>query len=80
MGPDLGILADARESTPFAHAIGLALAQNWAPARLRGYGLENTWDKVANGLLEHFEAIVRRAQKAGSSLTNGHKLSLSTKT
>ena len=64
-GPDLGILVDAREPAPFAHAIGLALAQAWDPARLRGYALENTWDKVADGLLAHFEAIIKPAQKAG---------------
>ncbi|MEW7848368.1 glycosyltransferase [Massilia aurea] len=66
-GPDLGILVDNREPEPFAHAIGLALAHTWDPARLRAYALENTWDQVAEGLLRHFEAIVRPGQPAPSA-------------
>ena len=58
-GPDLGILVETREPRPFADAISLALEQNWNPGRLRSYALENTWDKVAEGLTKHFQAIVK---------------------
>jgi teichuronic acid biosynthesis glycosyltransferase TuaC len=61
-GRDLGILVETREPEPFAQAIGLALQQTWAPGRLRGHALENTWDKVAEGLMRHFEAIVKSGQ------------------
>ena len=60
-GRDLGILVGIREPGPFAEAIGLALAQTWDPERLRGHALENTWDNVAEGLMRHFEAIVKPA-------------------
>lgn len=58
-GPDLGILVETREPAAFADAIGRALGQAWDPARLRGYALEHTWDKVAEGLAGHFQAIVK---------------------
>jgi len=61
-GRDLGILVGIREPGPFAEAIGLALAQTWDPERLRGHALENTWDNVAEGLMRHFEAIVKPAR------------------
>lgn len=60
--PDLGILVETREPGPFAHAIGLALQQTWDPWRLRSYALEHTWDKVADGLLNHFQAIMKSDQ------------------
>lgn len=61
-GRDLGILVETREAEPFAEAIGLALEQTWDPERLRGHALENTWDKVAEGLVQHFQAIVKSSR------------------
>lgn len=58
--PDLGILVDKREPEPFAAAIGKALDQGWDGGRLRSYALENTWDKVAAGLLNHFTAAIKK--------------------
>lgn len=57
-GPDLGILVDTRAPQAFAEAIDTALARSWDPERLRTYALDNTWDKVAEGLMRHFQAIV----------------------
>lgn len=57
--PDLGILVTAREPESFAKAISHALEQTWNSVRLRDYALENTWDKVANELMEHFGTVVK---------------------
>lgn len=56
---DLGILVGTREPAAFADAIGVALNQAWDPDRLRAHALENTWDKVADGLLQHFQAVAQ---------------------
>lgn len=58
-GPELGILVETREHGAFADAIGRALGQAWDPERLRAYALEHTWDKVADGLAGHFQAIAQ---------------------
>ncbi len=63
-GPDLGILVDTRAPDAFAEAIGVALARTWNPERLRSYALDNTWDKVAEGLMRHFQEIVASAKLA----------------
>ena len=60
--PDLGILVDTREPGPFAHAIGLALKQTWNPGRLRNYALGHTWDNVADGLVDHFQEVMKSGQ------------------
>lgn len=57
--PCLGTLVAIRAPRPFADAISLALVQTWDPARLRTHALEHTWDKVAEGLMRHFQAIVK---------------------
>ena len=65
-GPDLGLLVDKREPEPFAASIGAALDRSWDADRLRGYALENTWDKVAEGLAGHFRAVLADAGKDAS--------------
>ncbi|WP_312519459.1 glycosyltransferase [Massilia sp.] len=62
--PDLGILVDIREPEPFAHAIGLALKQTWHPGRLRNYALQHTWDNVADGLVNHLQAVMKSGQSS----------------
>lgn len=61
-GRDLGIVVGTRGPEPFAEAISVALDHTWDPRRLRSYALENTWDKVADGLMEHFQAVVKSGQ------------------
>ncbi|WP_313169404.1 glycosyltransferase [Massilia oculi] len=58
-GPDLGMLVETRAPEAFSEAIGLALARTWDVERLRGHARDHTWDEVAEGLLEHFQVIVR---------------------
>jgi len=62
--PDLGILVDTREPGPFAQAIGLALQQTWNPERLRNYALGHTWDHVADGLVNHFQEVMKSGQSS----------------
>ena len=66
-GPDLGILVDTRAPQAFAEAIGAALARPWHPEQLRSYALDNTWDKVAEGLMRHFQEIVASGKPATRS-------------
>lgn len=62
IGRDLGIVVGTREPGRFAEAISVALDRAWDPGRLRSYALENTWDKVAEGLMEHFRAVVKSGE------------------
>lgn len=56
--PDLGTLVLKREPDAFRQAVAAALDRGWDGARLREYALENTWDKVAEGLERHFLAVL----------------------
>jgi glycosyltransferase involved in cell wall biosynthesis len=61
-GPELGVLVDIREPEAFANAVGLALDSTWDAERLRSHALENTWDKVADGLMAHLRAVTKSDQ------------------
>lgn len=57
-GPHLGVLVDKREPEAFSRAIASVLDGAWDADRLRRYAEENSWDKVAEGLMGHFTAML----------------------
>jgi glycosyltransferase involved in cell wall biosynthesis len=59
---EYGLLVKEREPGAFAERIGEALGRPWDTARIAGYAASNTWDKVADGLVGHFRAILQERE------------------
>lgn len=55
---DLGFLVETRAPEAFADAVGAALKKTWSAETMRLYALENTWDRVAEKLENHFHAVL----------------------
>jgi len=60
--PDLGVLVQERNAESFAQAILEARDYPWKSGDLVAYAAEHSWDKVASGLMRHFQSILDQAK------------------
>lgn len=55
---DYGFLVPPEDSMSLAGALGDALKKRWDRGSIAAFGSQNTWDKVANRVVEVFESVL----------------------